>query len=126
MNEQNQAPMTNIPTGAPTPPPVAPHEEKSIGSAIGIIIIIVIILLGGLYFWGQRTASLAPVPAPQETKQTAAQPTAPADVNQLNTQSSSDSLNSIQADVNATNLNGLGSEVGAVNGAAAAGAVQPQ
>lgn len=30
-------------------------EEKSVGSAIGIIIIVIILLLGGFYFWGQKT-----------------------------------------------------------------------
>lgn len=89
-----------------------PQENKSsIGSIIGTIIIIAIIILGGLYFWGKRM---------QEAKikenlvnDTSSQTTEVNETATIQTVSSSDDLNAIEADLNNTNLDNLGSEINA-------------
>lgn len=90
-----------------------PQENKSsVGSIIGTIIIIAIIILGGLYFWGKRM---------QEAKikenlvnDTSSQTTEVDETTTIQTVSSSDDLNAIEADLNATNLDNLGSEVNSI------------
>jgi flagellar basal body-associated protein FliL len=109
-----------------TPPPM--HEEKSIGPAIGIIVIIAVIALGGLYFWGQRVEKQKEMTPPTSeattTNQTSQNPEFDANMQAMQSQSSSDDVGSIEADLNSTNLTSLGSEATTVNTAAAAGAAQ--
>jgi hypothetical protein len=108
MEPQNQ-------NGTVNTSPISSGGDKSIGPAIGIIIIITVMVLGGLYFWGQRAEKQTPVS--QESAN-------PALVDQttidLQKQSSSDNLNSIEADLNNTKLNQLGVEVNSAEAAAAA------
>ncbi|HEY4490180.1 MAG TPA: hypothetical protein VJC12_02900 [Candidatus Paceibacterota bacterium] len=86
------------------------ENPKSIGPAIGIIIIIAIIVLGGLYFWNQRQKqNINPQTPASEDEVT----------NQLQAQSSSDELDSIDADAKATNFNSIGGEVDSAERAAA-------
>lgn len=66
-------------------------KNNSIGAIIGIIIILAIILLGALYFWNNNAE------APLDDEQ----------VNALNTQSESDEISSIEADLNATDIQNL-------------------
>ncbi len=96
--------------------PTMGGESKSVGPAIGIVIIILIVVLGGLYFWGQRMND-----QDMQNTNTATDES----LNQMNTQSSSDDTTSIEADLNATNMNSLGGEVNDMN-AAADGGVQTQ
>jgi uncharacterized membrane protein YfbV (UPF0208 family) len=101
---------------------VPPAHEKPIGPAIGIIIIIAVIVIGGLYFWGQRASTALPTQQTQATQtETQTQPAVDQTTQELQKQSSADDLNSIEADLKATNLNGLGNEV---NSAAAAASTQ--
>lgn len=74
-----------------------PVEPKSTGPVIGIVIIILIIVLGGLYFWGQRA------------DQNIMEETQNAELEM--TQSESDDLTSIEADLNSADFDGLGAEV---------------
>lgn len=121
----NQSAQTNpnpMPTPNPAPmPSMTPmHEERALGPAIGVVIIIFVLVLGGLYFWGQRMNAAriaeeqakADMMAPVQKDQTDPQ------VQQLQTQSSSDSLGSIDADLKATNTTNLGTEVNGMNSAA--------
>jgi len=111
MEPQNQAPIMT--------PPLAPHEEKSVGPAVGIIIIIFIIVLGGLYFWGQRLEMIAPATsdAPQE-ETVAADASAQAELMKIKLQGSGDDVSSMEADLNATNVDSLGNEMNSVDGEA--------
>ena len=77
--------------------PQTTPEEKSWGPIIGSIIIVVIIVAGGIYIWGSR---LAPLPSESAN-------TPDAETEALKLQSSSDDLNSISRDLNATNLDSL-------------------
>jgi uncharacterized protein HemX len=88
-------------------PQIQPQENKSsVGSVIGIIIIIAIIILGGLYFWGKRI---------EESKiqdDLLIQNATTSEVITAENVSSSDDMNSIEADLDATaDFSGLGTEL---------------
>jgi len=72
------------------------NNESSVGPVVGTIIILAIIVVGGLYFWGQHKAAVAPTQ--EDTSALDAQT-----VNQIQTQSSSDDTTSIQQDLQNTN-----------------------
>lgn len=117
IQQPNNSPISNIPTGgAPmNTSPVAPLPENksSIGSIIGTIIVIAIIILGGLYFWGKRIdearmkeglVSNEPVENTQVVDDNM-------EANAIMSVSGSDDLNSIEAELKATNLDNLGAEL---------------
>jgi len=82
-------------------PQVGLVEKKSHGPLIAVIIILVLIIVGGLYFLKERMSQQTYVPpaetTPQEDSVTAS----------LKSQSDSDDLNSIEADLNASDFNNL-------------------
>ena len=67
------------------------------GPIIGAIVILAIIILGGLYFWSQRTPDLI-------TEET---------VESINIQSEADDTDSIEADLDATDIENLDVELNA-------------
>lgn len=62
----------------------------SAGPIIGIVVILVIVVLAGLYFWNQRSGDVLPLPEGIEES--------------LGTQSESDESASIEADLEATDV----------------------
>ena len=82
-------------------------EQKSMGSLVGILIILVVIILGGWYFLNQRSQE---VPFLDEENVRAE-----ASINALETQGTSDELDSIEADLNATDLSDLDAELDSIN-----------
>ena len=87
-------------------------EEKKtpIGSIIGIIIIIALIVLGGLYFWGKR------IEESKNTKELTTDTTQPLssednEASIIKSTNSSDDLDSIEADLKATNTSNLDLEL---------------
>jgi FtsZ-interacting cell division protein ZipA len=88
-------------------PQMQPQENKSsIGSIIGTIIIIAIIILGGLYFWGKRIEESKVQDDLLMQSATTSEEVVPENV------STSDDVNSIEADLNATaDFGGLGAEL---------------
>lgn len=84
-------------------------QKSSIGGVIGTIIILSLIILGGLYFWGKRIEESKAkqdlvadsIPEQATTEETTI-------VTELG---ESDDLDSIEAELNATNLDGLDSEL---------------
>ncbi len=114
--QQNIPPMTNMPTNNQpvNSAPVQPHENKSsIGSIIGTIIIIAIIILGGLYFWGKRIdeARMKEGLVSNDTEETSPVVDDNMEANAIMSVTGSDDLNSIEADLKATNLDNLGAEL---------------
>ena len=73
---------------------------SSAGPIIGIIVILAIVILGGLYFWSQRSAT-EDSSATDKTVET------------INIQSSSDNPSSIEADLNTTDIENLDAEINA-------------
>ncbi len=113
---QNNAPL-NTPPVTPMQSMDPQPERKSVGPAIGIIIIISVLILGGLYFWGQKLAT-SPT---YETPSPSSQDVSPfiqgeSQVEEVYTQSSSDDVTSIEADLEATQIDTLGSELNQAEG----------
>ena len=116
--QPNNLPQNNIPSNASIPPAstvITPQKnESSIGSIIGTIIVIAIIILGGLYFWGKRIdeAKLKQdlvtieeeVPTPQASDENL-------EANAIKSVSASDDVTSLEAELNATNFDGLSAEL---------------
>ncbi len=94
-------PQNNVPIQNNTPQPA----KSGIGSIIGTIIIIAIIILGGLYFWGKR------IEESKAKQDLVTDGTTSQAVNSSNSTNTSDDLNSIEAELNATNFDSLGSEL---------------
>ncbi|KKQ77716.1 MAG: hypothetical protein A2644_03395 [Candidatus Zambryskibacteria bacterium RIFCSPHIGHO2_01_FULL_39_63] len=72
-------------------------NKKSAGPLIAVIIILALIIIGGLYFLKERSSQEVYIPTTTSDSIT----------DSLNEQSDSDDLNSIEADLNATNLDNL-------------------
>ncbi|MFA6269752.1 MAG: hypothetical protein WC657_00910 [Candidatus Paceibacterota bacterium] len=75
-------------------------EKKSVGPLIAVIIILALIIIAGLYFLKQRTPATPYMPVSETNNIDSVTAS-------LNTQSTSDQLDSIQADLNATDINNL-------------------
>lgn len=87
-------------------------EKKSVGPIIGIAIILVIIIFGGLYYWGDQIKNQRE----QEniTSEEILEQKDPA-LEALEVQSSSDEIVDIEADLDLTDLEGLGKELGDID-----------
>lgn len=81
-------------------------SEGSVGPMIGVIIILAVIVLGGLYFWGQRVDRSDNALNGDDTV---------AELEQIESQSSSDEVSSIEADLEATDIDSLDAELNAAN-----------
>lgn len=78
--------------------------EKSVGPIIGIVIIIIILIIGALYFWGQRITGDKMMPASENTSQAIEQDQMTSSLQNVGT---SDEIDSIVNDLNATNLDSI-------------------
>jgi hypothetical protein len=92
-----------------------PNSPKSggMGPMIGIIIIVALLAVGGLYYWGsklieQPSSFTAPVP---DNLRPVDPITIDGTTNDLLNQGSSDTVEAIEADLDATNLDGLDGEL---------------
>lgn len=77
--------------------------EGSIGPVIALIIILAVIVLGGLYFWGQRTSN--------NTTDIYGNPISTS--TPVSSESTSDTSAAINADLNATDLNSIDNQLNA-------------
>jgi hypothetical protein len=108
MENENLTP-TPIVNEVPLPAVIAP-ENRPMGALIGTIIVIIILVLGGFYLWSTNIQpkidqKIAPVTDEQATVNETA--TANATIEQLNTQSPSDEVTSIESDLSATDLSAV-------------------
>ena len=88
-----------------------PGEEQSMGAVLGSIIVIIILLVAAFYLWNNRQE---PVVAPEDvetgvTADTVLQ-TPDTQTDSLQNQDTSDGLESIETDLNATDLNNVTEE----------------
>lgn len=101
---------TNVPpvTSAPisNPMPSQAPEKASMSGVIGTIIIIALIILGGLYFWGKRINTQKETASLVQQEQAASQQAAA-----IEAVSSSDELDTLKAEVDATQTTNLGAEL---------------
>lgn len=96
-----------------TSAPLTQSHNSSLGLILGTLLIILVIILVGLYVWG---AMLSEQPIAEQNKRVIPNnepetPRAMADTQILQTVSSSDSLEAIEADVDSTPLDSLDAEL---------------
>lgn len=89
---------------------ITKNKETAVGPIVGVIIIIAVIVLGGLYFWGQRNAKTQTPPLDQ-TQETTLNNMRKQEASVIINQSTSTDPSTIEADLNATDVNGLGGEL---------------
>lgn len=88
-------------------PPMQPsNEQKSVGPLIAVIVILALIIIGGLYFLKTRSAEKV-YPIQQPATQSQTQVETDNVTSSLKQQNKTDDLKSIEADLNATDLNNL-------------------
>ena len=88
------------------------ENKTGIGSIIGAIIIIALIVLGGLYFWGKRIEeSKNTQEMTSDNTQPSTQDASAQEAAAIKSMSSSDDLNSIEADLKNTQTTNLDSEL---------------
>ena len=100
----------------------APESEKSsMGIILGVLIVILVLILGGLYLWGTTLQQATPEPTPAAVERPTAEENnepestnAEADVETLETVSTSDEIEAIEADLEATDLDALDAELQAI------------
>lgn len=88
-----------------------PTNKSSIGSIIGIIIIITIIILGGLYFWGKRIEEARYKEKIISESQNQTEQVVVSESTSIKTLSPGDELDTIESDLNITNLENLDAEL---------------
>lgn len=98
--EQNIQPTNTEPSNNQ---PVV-NQESSTGPAIAIVIVLAMIILGGFYFWGERSKST----------DTTLEATPEEMISAIETQSTSDESSSIEEDLNNTELDNIDAELQAI------------
>ena len=83
-NPNQMPPISNIP------------KDKSIAPLIIVIVALIVVIVGGLYMINKKSDYNTPAPTQTDSI-----------IDSLNQQSNSDDLNSIERDLNATNLDNL-------------------
>jgi hypothetical protein len=96
----DQVNPNQMPPITPSYSPLEP-SKKSYGPLIAVVVILLVIVIGGLYFLGERMsrAPYTPVPQPESTEDNVTA--------SLKSQGSSDDLDSIEKDLNSTDLDNL-------------------
>ena len=103
---ENETPQMNQEeqpgAGQAAPESMGEPEKKSAGPVFGIVIIVVLLILAGFYFWGTLNDSMSPEEIEAE---------ADTALVSLETQSTSDEVSDIEADLDATSLDDLDKEL---------------
>jgi len=97
-------------------------EKSGAGPIIGIIIVVVLLLIGGVYYYMSMQSETVLTPGQEQSGadtagDIAAAPDAATEA--LKVQSNSTNVADIEADLNATDLNGLSSDLPAIEAGAA-------
>lgn len=95
----------NQPQNNPAPSFINPlqPEKKSVGPTIGLVIVVILIILGGIYFWNQQQNKDSDSMAVEN------------EAMMIKEQGTSNEVSSIEADLNATNLDNLDQELGNID-----------
>lgn len=86
------------------------ENKSSIGSIIGTIIIIALIILGGLYFWGKKIENSRNAQN-LTSEDIVTDEEINAESDSIKQTSSSDSIQSIETDLSATDINNIDAEL---------------
>lgn len=96
-------------------------NNKQLGIILGVLIVLLVLILGGLYLWGSSMNTNLQEPAPEVARPTPEEnnepesPTAAAQVQALDTLSTSNEIEAIEADIESTNLDELDAELEAID-----------
>lgn len=82
-----------------------PPVKKSVGPMVGLVIVIILIVLGGIYFWKEMEYKKNDVGYDQNTDEMYA----------IQNQNDSDEINTIEADLEATNIDTIDSEINSID-----------
>lgn len=105
-NEQNQQPTTSAPQnlGGTQMPMSEPKKSKTAwGPLIGLIIILILIIAGSFYFFRSEQQANNPENTSADNIEN--------ELMELQTQSQSDEVSDIEADLEATNLDNIDAEI---------------
>ena len=105
--------------------PTSASSEKTtqLGIILGVLIVLLVLILGGLYLWGTTMMNddmmndqqpLVERPTAEQNNEPESV-TADAQIQALETVSTSNDINAIEADINSTNLDALDSELNAID-----------
>lgn len=94
LQTQNSSGMMN---GMP-PETVVPKKERKLGPIIGVLVIVIVLIIAGLYFFGKKLNTEAPIDTQTETM---ASDQTSAAVTSTSSTSSNDDVDSISADLDA-------------------------
>ncbi len=92
------------------------YAKKSVrtGPILGILIIVLVLILAGLYLWGSLLKSNVPMDNGTIINNEPETPRAEADIDMFGTLSPSDELSAIEADLSATKLETLVTDITAL------------
>ncbi|NTV22728.1 MAG: hypothetical protein HGB03_04210 [Candidatus Yonathbacteria bacterium] len=91
---------------------VMPTQETSWGAIVGIVIVVAILIIGTFYFWGKELDESGTLPPVEENVTGEDILNRPDPVTEaLKEQGTSDDISSIEADLSATDLSGLDTEL---------------
>jgi len=91
-----------------------PAPEKHTGGLVGAIVIVIILVVGGLYYWGKQVnENQTTVDESMTAEEIVSIPDEKTEA--LGTQGSSDEVLDIEADLDATDLEGLEAELDAID-----------
>lgn len=99
------------------------QNSSALGVILAVLIVILVLLLGGLYLWGTTLQIDKPAYTPPPARPTAEENNEPestraeANVQALETVSTSDELGAIEADLGSTDLDSFESELNAIESA---------
>ena len=90
--------------------------QKHLGLILGVLVIALAFIFGGLFLWGSKLGEETPkIPEQPITNNEPETPRAVADQKLLETTSSSDELDAIDADLSSTNLDSLDTDITAID-----------
>jgi len=103
--------------------PESDDNTTQLGIILGVLIVLLVLILGGLYLWGstmstdttpQQPTPAAVRPTPEENNEPEST-TADAQVQALETVSTSNEIGALEADIESTNLDELDAELEAID-----------
>lgn len=100
-------------------PEVTEHHNR-IGLILGLLIVLLVLILGGLYLWYSTAFMPTPIGQPEGERFVPEMPNEPemqnaeAEVQKLNTVSTSNEIEAIEADIESTDLDQMDAELNAI------------
>jgi len=110
-NQNNIPPIDSRPPQFTPPPVTSAPQRHSTGALVGSLVVIVLIILAGFYFWGERVSKQDMYKETGDISETQNEAAAEAaTIEKITTQSSSDDISSIEADLNSTTFSDFDTE----------------